>query len=798
MAMIASTKARSGQRKPNVADVQQTGASTSIPVQGAAPADDKEAIRGERLERLAASLKRHSVMDHKPSLALVIGAGVSLGAGVPLCSGWVPLLWRYYCGEPIDRKHVLRVLESQERRTTASKGWRREFQMCGSKTQSKIAKYDRTWLQEHPRHYVEEYQCLMGAMTAADQQKAVAVILSACDPKITWTYLRIAQLVELGYVDSVLTTNLDLVLIKALSLFNVFPAICDYQPAAELRSSHAGKPQVIYLHGNQNSYNVRNTHPAVDTYAEKMKELLRSITRDRTLLVSGYSGWQDGLMSVLRDRYPEGGADAPNEIYWAFAGTPPDQLPLGTNSQVQYIPHAPCEVLFEELAEALGLPLPPLVDKPLQYFQQLLAQIDNSSPRMLTFRLDEKVKQIAAFEKSQGEAKAYCIVAAAQAGHDKRAKHLISDWLQTEKTLSPDRIVELAKMLPVRYGRPSHRATDLRLHLLTAASGVPRFAASASLRRERAERLFRNSEAGNWKSDWAKAVATFREVVKLNPNHPKAWLYLGEALFNTKVYPSAETAFRKQTRLNPKDRFAWSNLGAALENQGDISGAIAAYEKQTKINPNSDYAWNNLGLIYEKKGKLQAAARAFRRQVEEVPRHPYAWNNLGNVLKKLRQFKPAIEAYRRQLEVVPQHQYALSNLAAAHWKVGDLGLAAKAYERWLKESPDDTSSLSNDAELAVIRNDFDRFRKRYKKLSSTPKLSDHTFVVMRFLRWLSDPRENVQDVLNVYNARLSGKKVDWNFSDIAPFVAKLQKRRRNQAMTLIKLFQGRLSRSSLP
>src|SRR5262249_18441720 len=150
--------------------------------------------------------------------------------------------------------------------------------------------------------------CLMSNMSPAHQRRAISKILDACQPlKITWPYLRIAQLIKEKYVDIILTTNLDIVLIQALALFNEFPAVCDYHQAAELRSSPAGGPQIIYLHGNRNSYNVRNTVTSLTDYAAPMQQLIRSTLQDRSILVTGYGGWNDGLMALLRERYHQVG-----------------------------------------------------------------------------------------------------------------------------------------------------------------------------------------------------------------------------------------------------------------------------------------------------------------------------------------------------------------------------------------------------------------------------------------------------------------------------------------------------------
>jgi tetratricopeptide (TPR) repeat protein len=794
------------------------------------PLETKEQLRREKLARLTASVRRQK-RDGKPSLALVIGAGVSLGAGIPLTRGWVPLLWRLYFGEKISKADVRMVLQTQQKGSISFKAYGSEYQRAAERVQNEVIGYKESWLLNHPKHHVDEYQCIMNSLSPVDQQRAVASILKACEPiKITWTYLRIAQLVKAGYVDSILTTNLDSVLIKALSLFDVIPAICDFHPAAELRSSHAGEPQVIYLHGNQHSYNVKNTQLAVANYTEPLPELLRSIAKDRTILVSGYAGWKDGLMQVLKERYPENGLEPPNELFWAFHSELPATLPL-KNPHAHYIPNAPCDTLFDELCRELELLPPPLVENPLTYFVNLLNQIDADTPQMSPYKLKEKIAQIVSAETSQGEAVAYHIVTAAQSGKYRKAKALVDEWLAHNKHISSEGIVRLAGLLPHRGERAGTLEADLQLHLLTAASKRPQLSNDRKLLRARAEALYRIGRRLSLREDWEQATSTYRAIVNICPKHRDAWLFLGEALYGIKNYPASIDAYRKQTEIAPKHPFAWNNLGVSLDKNGDQDAAIAAYRKQVKVNPASDRAWNNLGVDLDSKGKETEALRAYKQQVKVDPRNQQVWNNIGIILyrrnntigaikallkqievspkhnnawnrlglayKRSGNLEGAIHAYRTQLDIYPQHDSARSNLALALWKAAQLDEAAKELATLLKKQPDDVSSLSNDAELSVVRGDMKRFQKRYKKLLSLKKLSDDTLVVMSFLHWLSPLNGPVDNLLKVLERRKTEKKVDWGFSEIMPYVAKLPTIKRRRAKALIKFFQGQLSRTSL-
>ena len=87
---------------------------------------------------------------------------------------------------------------------------------------------------------------------------------------------------------------------------------------------------------------------------------------------------------------------------------------------------------------------------------------------------------------------------------------------------------------------------------------------------------------GKWK-DAEEAIAEFKKVVELDPNHVEAHRTLGNAAVFRKDYELAVHSFKELTRIMPYQPDLYIRLGNAYEKQGKTEEEIAAYERAVKI-----------------------------------------------------------------------------------------------------------------------------------------------------------------------------------------------------------------------
>ena len=117
--------------------------------------------------------------------------------------------------------------------------------------------------------------------------------------KINWAHVALAQLIEAGYVDRVLTTNFDPLVSRACALINVFPAVYDFAASHEFKPDQVGKQAVFHLHGQRDGFILLNTAAEVQTHRKHIKPVFDDAHSGRMWIVVGYSGDNDPVFDLL-------------------------------------------------------------------------------------------------------------------------------------------------------------------------------------------------------------------------------------------------------------------------------------------------------------------------------------------------------------------------------------------------------------------------------------------------------------------------------------------------------------------
>lgn len=197
----------------------------------------------------------------KPFTAL-IGAGVSVSAGIPLGRGL------------IEQAHA-------------------KFpSVCHG-----IAKTD-------PR-------CYWLTMRALDPEQRRQLIIPYIDnAKLNWANIALAQLLASAYLGRVLTVNFDPLLAKASGLLGHYPAIYDFGAAPVSNVANMAEPCIVHLHGQSTGFVLLNTDKETQDHADRLKPLIQHVLQRAPLIVIGYSGQADALLQTITTHY------SGSRLYW--------------------------------------------------------------------------------------------------------------------------------------------------------------------------------------------------------------------------------------------------------------------------------------------------------------------------------------------------------------------------------------------------------------------------------------------------------------------------------------------------
>ena len=193
--------------------------------------------------------------------------------------------------------------------------------------------------------------------------------------KINWAHIAIAQLINAGVIDRVLTTNFDPLVVRACALLGQFPAIYDVTASENFKPGLVCDPSVFYLHGQHTGFVLINTAVEFDDNSRLLAPVFQEAVRRTTWIVIGYSGDNDPVFDHLAkiNRFDY-------SLYWVgHRDSPPlpvvcEQL-LEPDKEAFYVKGFDADDFLVTLAQKLDCFPPPFVSKPFSHLREALAQL---------------------------------------------------------------------------------------------------------------------------------------------------------------------------------------------------------------------------------------------------------------------------------------------------------------------------------------------------------------------------------------------------------------------------------------
>lgn len=133
---------------------------------------------------------------------------------------------------------------------------------------------------------------------------------------------------------------------------------------------------------------------------------------------------------------------------------------------------------------------------------------------------------------------------------------------------------------------------------------------------------------------WKDNFSLWGDCIKKSPQKYRPHNNLGLAYLEKKDYDRAMAEFRETLRLKPTAEKAYLNIGQIYEEKGQIEDAIYNYKKALEISPNFTGALHFLGNIYEKQGLLDTALLYYEKAWRIKQDNPKLLVSLGSVLQK--------------------------------------------------------------------------------------------------------------------------------------------------------------------
>ena len=227
--------------------------------------------------------------------------------------------------------------------------------------------------EKYPRAYgrAEEktYPKCMAQLAVSEQRDLIAHFVDQA--KINWAHIALAQLMKVGYIDRVLTTNFDPLVLRACALVGLYPATYDFATSQLFQPDKIPEQAIFHLHGQRTGFILINTDEAFEKHSKLLAPVFEDAGRGRVWLVAGYSGENDPVFEHLAN------VDCfDNKLYWIGykENEPPSHLRdrlLIEGKYAFYTKGFDADDFFVTLAQMLNCFPPDFVSRPFSHLENL-------------------------------------------------------------------------------------------------------------------------------------------------------------------------------------------------------------------------------------------------------------------------------------------------------------------------------------------------------------------------------------------------------------------------------------------
>lgn len=336
--------------------------------------------------------------DHSPKLptstlgktVLLIGAGCSKSAGFPLAS-------------EIAQTLVIR-LAIDYGLTEASQS---DFHLCIEKlidagkfkkeevyTQPDITSKEIDWQNIYDILFSTHY------CTPKEIRQIFSEIFDKNLHQMNWAHLCIGELVRLGYVSTVLTTNFDQLALAGITHSGRLPVVSDGIESMNRITGDSNSPQLIQIHGSRHTYYLRNSAEDVEEVSRDAgtKHAIEELLRTAKVFISiGYGGRELGIMRLLIDaakRYPD------TRIFWATYSNDANSIGplatefLNTSRFSKILLGQDADEFFHRLLHDLDASPPRIISDPLYIVRELTDNLVYSDSDEIRHLLDVHLNKV--------------------------------------------------------------------------------------------------------------------------------------------------------------------------------------------------------------------------------------------------------------------------------------------------------------------------------------------------------------------------------------------------------------------
>jgi len=227
------------------------------------------------------------------------------------------------------------------------------------------------------------------------------------------------------------------------------------------------------------------------------------------------------------------------------------------------------------------------------------------------------------------------------------------------------------------------------------------------------------------------AMAVYRQVLGLAPDHFNALYLLGRLECGARSYREAETLLTRAVQADPQSADAHLHLGIVLAALQRYPEARARYREAIALKPDDALALNNLGGVCRHLDQPQEALESYDRAIAVRGDLAELHYNRGLLLLDLARYDEALAGFDRALAINPRYAAALGDRGNALYRLARYAEALASYDRAVALEPASAGAWSNRAQVLLGQNRVsDAIASCQRALAVSPNVPDPHALVM--------------------------------------------------------------------
>lgn len=232
------------------------------------------------------------------------------------------------------------------------------------------------------------------------------------------------------------------------------------------------------------------------------------------------------------------------------------------------------------------------------------------------------------------------------------------------------------------------------------------------------------------RKDYARAIESYKEAVKIRKDYHQAHYNLGFAYLRQRKYNNAKKYFLRAIKYNNNYEQAWFNLARVHAKKKDLDSAVNAYGKALEIRPDYPQARLNLGVLFAKMGLPAKAVREYKLLLEADDTYAIAWLNLGFASIDISDLNGAEKAFRRVIRLEPDNTKALAQLGRVLTMTKDYSTAITVLKEAIER---DVKNTSLRLALAITLKEAGEMDRALEEIEKALRLDPDNKKVLKFV-----------------------------------------------------------------